>query len=714
MFSIYDAPTRLCDGLSRRELLRVGGLSMLGVSLPSLLQAASRSTGESRDGAFGRAKNVIFLYLAGGPPQHETFDPKPNAPAEIRGPFNPISTNIPGIQYGELLPRTAAMADKLAVVRSMATDDNTHSSSSHWVLTGYKYQGPNPRTLQPTDWPYFGSIVKRYRPSDKLPALSTVWLPDMMRLNENVTPAGQSGGLMGAQWDPERFVGDPSQPDYQIEGLVPRGIPPMRLRKRTRLLAQFGEHLQAAKTSASVRLFDTYQQQAFDLMTSGKAQQAFAIQQEPDAVRERYGRNRWGQCVLLARRLVEAGVRLVHVQWPREPGDNAVDNPLWDTHAQNPERLEDVLCPMFDVGFSALIEDLEQRGMLDETLVVAIGEFGRTPKINAKAGRDHWGPVFSFAMAGAGISGGQVYGSSDRDGAYPKSDRVEPGHLTATIFHLLGLDYRGTFTDPVGRQLSLTQRSPINTLLGNAPATSERVESTGDVARVPVFDPERLLNDASFSAREPLTDLSAPSRPKSWRGGPKLLKPDEDAFGVRVVAADESLPQHIAIGFNQATGAAPIQVGQGELAMLAQEVRSPFAGTFTLTVRASGDGSSREFYEDIFQKHFTCKLLFFQYTERAKKPTERKELASVNFAPQFRLSKDVTFESFKLTKQFLNPNPGGNFSFGLGLGVAVIVQKTSSGAIDLPANDLGQAAYIRVADVDLKFRGKERNEKVTV
>lgn len=714
MFSIHDRSTRLCDGLNRRELMRVGGLGMLGATLPHLLQASPRAATSPRDGSFGRAKNVIFLYLAGGPPQHETFDPKPNAPAEIRGPFRPISTNVPGIQFCELLPRTAAMADKLAVVRSMATDDNIHSSSGHWVLTGNKYVGPNARTIQPTDWPYFGSVIKRYRPSETLPALSSVWIPDMMRLNDSVTPAGQTGGLMGAQWDPERFVGDPSLPDYQIEGFEPRGIPPLRLRSRHQLLQEFREHLQTAQAAPSVRLFDTYQQQAMDLMTSGKAQSAFNIQQEPAAVRQRYGKNRWGQCVLLARRLIEAGVRLVHVQWPREPGDNAVDNPLWDTHAQNPERLEDVLCPIFDVGFTALLEDLEQRGLLDETLVVAIGEFGRTPKINAKAGRDHWGPVFSFALAGAGISGGQVFGSSDRDGAYPMSDRVEPGNLTATIFHLLGLDHHGTFTDPLGRELAITRREPIYTLLGSEPATAARTTPTGDVARVPPFDPERLLVDPVFAANEPLTDADAPSRPKGWRAAPQMLNPEEDQFGLRVLPAAGLVPRHVAIGFNLATGNSPLSFVQGAHAMLAQEVRSPFAGTYTLAVRACGDGSSPMFYDQVFAKHFACRIVFFQYTEQAKKPAQRRELASLDITPKFCETAPLAFEEFRLTKQFINATPGSNFSFGLGLGVAVIVEKTSPGVLQLPADVVGQSALIRLAAVDLTFRGKERNPNVTV
>ena len=516
MLSILNQGTRLCDGISRRELMRVGSLTLGGLSLPQLL--ASKEIAQPApvsDKAFGRAKNVIFLYLAGGPPQHETFDPKPNAPDGIRGPFKPISTNVPGIQFCELLPRTAAISDKLAICRSMATDDNVHSSSGAWVLTGYKYRGPNARTIQPTDWPYFGSVIKQLKPGQELPALTSVWLPDIMRLNENVTPSGQTAGFLGPQWNPEVFVGDPAEPTYEIESLRKTNITPIQLERRQSLLSQLDDRFR--RLDGSFKTYDSFQQQAFDLLTSGKARQAFDIAKEPDAVRDRYGRNRWGQSVLLARRLVEAGVRLVHVQWPREPGDNASDNPLWDTHAQNADRVEDVLCPMFDVGFSALIEDLDQRGLLDETLVVTIGEFGRTPKINAKGGRDHWGSVFSFAMAGAGISGGQVYGSSDKNGGFPASDRVQPGDLTATMFHLLGVPHQGHFLDAQDRPHRLTAGEPLWKLLGSEPATAERMASTGDIARVPPFDPTRYLVHTDFTEKEPLKPITEPSRPKGWR-----------------------------------------------------------------------------------------------------------------------------------------------------------------------------------------------------
>ncbi|MBM4077882.1 MAG: DUF1501 domain-containing protein, partial [Planctomycetes bacterium] len=344
---------------------------------------------------------------------------------------------------------------------SISTDDNNHDSSGYQLLTGYKYIGPNSRTIQPTDWPCFESLVKMMKPSDVLPPLSTVTIPDVWRLNENVTPAGQTAGFLGSQWNPDVFVGDPASPRYKISGLSFGELPPLRIRQREDLLKAVDSHLRSFDGSEQLRNYDKYQRQSFELMTSPRARGAFNLAEESEVVRRAYGLTTWGQSLLLARRLVEAGVRLVHVNWPREPGDNAVDNPLWDTHAQNADRVEDVLCPQFDVSFSTLINDLDQRGLLAETLVVAIGEFGRTPTINSNGGRDHWGPVFSFVMAGAGIAAGQVYGASDIRGAYPAKDKVTGGDFTATIFHLLGIPHTGTFHDREGRERNLTMGTPI-------------------------------------------------------------------------------------------------------------------------------------------------------------------------------------------------------------------------------------------------------------
>ena len=401
-------------------------------------------------------------------------------------------------------------------------------------------------------------------------------------------------------------------------------------------------------------------------------------------------------------RLVEAGVRLVHVQWPREPGDNAVDNPLWDTHAQNADRVEDVLCPTFDVGFSALIEDLDARGLLDETLVVAVGEFGRTPKINGNGGRDHWGPVFSCALAGAGISGGQVYGASDKQGAYATDNRCEPGRLTATIFHLLGLSHLSTFSDREGREHKVTEGEPLVDLLGIEPATTNRMTSTGDIARVPPFDPAITLMETDFSSTAPLKPIEASSRPKGWRAGPLVQGDDSLAFGVKKVA------QQVSMGLLGGAG----RIEKGAQAIVAQEVRSPFAGTYTLRVRLRGEGDSPADFSEQFQKNFQCKLQFFQFTHPDKKAAQRKELASVDVQPTFTAEPDAPYQTIELAKEFLNPNPGGNFSFGLGMGIAIVIEKTTDGALEFAKN--GPAAGIRIADVTLEFQGKSRNDKVKV
>jgi hypothetical protein len=680
----------------RRELMRVGGLTLGGLGIADLVNAAPRSDGYGT--SFGKAKNIIFLYLCGGPPQHETFDPKPDAPAEIRGPFNPIQTNIPGVNFCELLPRTAGIADKIAVIRSMSTDDNIHSSSGHWVLTGYKYQGPNSRTLQPSDWPFYGSIIKRYKPSESMPGLSSIVIPDMVRQNENVTPAGQMGGLMGQQWSPEHFVGDPSRSDYKIEGFEPLGITLDRMKSRRSLQSKIEDRLRNAENSKAVDTLSTYQQQAYELLTSGKARNAFNIQEEPDQIRDRYGRNRWGQSVLLARRLIESGARLVHVNWPREPGDNATDNPLWDTHAQNPDRLEDVLCPIFDVGYTALIEDLEQRGLLDETLVVAIGEFGRTPKINPKSGRDHWGPVFCATLAGAGISGGQVYGSSDEHGAYPKSDKVDPGHLTSTIFHLAGLDYQGTFTDPAGRELAYSKQPVLWDLLGDQPATAERTESTGDVARVPDFDESMMIRQTSFQGREVLKPATVPSRPKGWRFiNSKSL---EAEIHKPTTIGKLELPQHLAF---KATKSESTSTST----FVGQEVRSPFPGTYRLhakLVAVGGTAASQKAFND----SYSCHLVYFQFTEKAKQIDKRSVMAELEFTPTFAGEAITEPQAVEFTRAFLAPR--GNFSFGLGFGVAIeIREKPNAGNSPVDAN-----IAIHVLNVDLEFVGKERNPDITV
>jgi hypothetical protein len=295
--------TSFSHPVSRREWLHVGGLGAIGLSLPRLLGPPVRAADTPAPklagdlgASFGRAKNCIFLWLQGGPPQHETFDPKPDAPAEIRGPFKPIATTAPGVRFCELLPRTARHAHELAVVRSLSTRDDNHDVSGYWLLTGYPYGPGSARQIKPTDWPYFGSVVKMLKPSTKLPALTTVWVPDVMRLNDNVTPAGQTAGFLGKQWEPERFVGDPAKPDYHIEGLdFGIGSSKERVASRKALLGQLDRSFDPRSGADAVRAWDRLSANAFDLVTSGAARAAFDLSRETDRTRDRYGRYTWGR-----------------------------------------------------------------------------------------------------------------------------------------------------------------------------------------------------------------------------------------------------------------------------------------------------------------------------------------------------------------------------------------------------------------------------------
>jgi hypothetical protein len=702
MFALHDRPARLCDGIHRRELLRVGGLSVLGLSLPALLQARPAP---SVPATFGRAKNVIFLWLQGGPPQHETFDPKPDAPAEVRGEFKPIRTNVPGVHFCELLPRTAAIADKLAVVRSLCTHSDLHDASGYWVLTGYRYRGQQSRQISPTDWPYLGSVLKMLKPSERLPSFTSVWLPEVMRLNDNVKPAGQTAGFLGSRWEPERVLCDPSAPDFSVEGLaLPGEVPPLRLSGRQSLLTQVDRHLGAVENNPALRDFDRRTQEALSLLTSGRARAAFQIDKEPAAVRERYGRGKWGQCVLLARRLVEAGARLVHVNWPREEGDSAIDNPMWDTHAQNADRLQEVLCPQFDVGFTALIEDLHQRGLLAETLVVAIGEFGRTPKINANGGRDHWGHVFSFVMAGAGVRTAQVVGSSDKQGAYPHTGRMEPQDLTATIFHLLGVGHDAFFPHPTGRPLHVSEGEPIRALLGSGPATAERAAPTGTLAMVPGYTPDFLLN-TGFEDDVPLVKVGASKRLKGWQAT-SLADPTKPAtLGVCLMGSPGA--RHACLGVVGTDG--PLTITQGQKAILTQEVRNPRAGKYVFTVHAGG-GSSSAPGRDGFLKHFTCRLLVFGYADGAKDPLRPNVYGARDFTPAFA---DGRYDKVELAVT-LRSQDGGAFQLSRGIGVAVVVEKTTPGALDWAALGPGATAFVRIDDVDLRFVPRPRDDSVEV
>lgn len=453
----------------RRELLRIGGLGCLGVALPQLLRVDVRGAAmTSKSASFGRAKSCILLFLSGGPPQHETFDPKPDAPVEIRGDFKSIRSAVPGIHLCETLPLTARITDRLAVIRSMTTEINSHSTSGCYMLTGY---APSTKAenvpASTSDWPSIASVVGALKPGERTP-LSSVVLPEQIENNGHIVWPGQNGGFMGSAWHPQLIKCDPAAARIQIEGMsLSGGMTELRLSERGDLLKQYDQSFTRSLKNPAIEELQQMHQRAFGLIHSGTSRRALEIEREPAAMRDRYGRHKFGQSVLLARRLVEAGVRLVQVNWPRESNDQLSGSPLWDTHQKNGQRVREVLCPQFDRTYSTLITDLAERGLLDETLVVVMGEFGRSPTINKSGGRDHWGNVFSVVLAGAGISGGQVIGASDKIGAFPSDRPVRPPDLAATIFHLLGIEPEREFMDSVQRPRRVTDGGvPLREIVG--------------------------------------------------------------------------------------------------------------------------------------------------------------------------------------------------------------------------------------------------------
>ena len=397
----------------------------LGLSLPTLLRG--RTISAARPGALGKAKNCIVLFLMGGPPQHSTWDPKPDAPAEVRGEFGPTDTNVPGIRVCSLLPRLARQADKLCLLRAVSTGDNAHSSSGYYMLTGVPHAPMNVENANPgapNDWPCLGALVRHLR-GDRGGLPGAVRLPMHIFNTDGSVWPGQDAGFLGRSNDPWLFRCDPGGSDMRVpEFTFAADVPAHRLGERRDLLKSLDRAVAAASGGASDE-YSRMRVQGFDLLNSARARGAFDLGREPAAAREQYGRSHFGQSCLLAHRLVEAGVGLVQVNWFRGP-DEPADNPCWDSHVAESTRLKTALAPVADQAISALVADLAQRGLLEETLVVCMAEFGRTPRFNGRGGRDHWGSVFSVALAGGGVRGGQVYGSSDRHGAYANEGRRCP------------------------------------------------------------------------------------------------------------------------------------------------------------------------------------------------------------------------------------------------------------------------------------------------
>lgn len=464
MLRIHGRPRAACDGLTRRTLLEAGGFGLLGMSLPGLLAAEARANVSAKP----RAKSVIFLFLFGGPSQLETFDLKPDAAAKIRGPFKAITSRTPGLLISEHLPKLAQTSDKFCVVRTMTHPYNDHSGAAHYVQTGTLWQVPMGGGFNATgqDWPSVGSVVEYLGQHSTggtardLPAY--VVLPNSLgRLQEAglYRRPGEYAGWLGRRYNPLTTMVDKksvkdnpywrncddAELTYQIEGLgAPDGLRLDRMNRRVSLLEQFDTGRRVLDRVTREREFDVFRQRALALVTSEKAREALDIRKESATVRDRYGRHLFGQSALLARRLVEAGVRYVTVHYDSPDGYG------WDSHV-NSDDVKSHLLPSFDQTLSALLLDLDERGLLDETLVVAMGEMGRTPMPTPTWGRGHWSTLFPAVIAGAGVRGGTVFGTSDKDAAHVIDHPVSPESLAATLYHALGIDPELRLPDPQGR-----------------------------------------------------------------------------------------------------------------------------------------------------------------------------------------------------------------------------------------------------------------------
>ena len=473
MLKLFGHPTTACDGVTRREVLRAGALSLFsGMTLPRLLRARERSgsVGDSR------VKSVIVLNLFGGPSHVDSFDMKPETPPEVRGEFKPINTSLDGLQICEHLPKIAQIMHRVTLIRSVTHGYNSHNPYA--LLTGFTGGSDAENYFtKSTDHPGIGAVCDYLGmgPSD-MPC--HVFMPSHPGYSQAIRRAGPYGGYLGSQYDPmfttcePTFEQEPDPDSASYNPVTPFGEPRLpsldvlpavsadRLDRRMSLLGQLDSGLDRVGTPDAIERMDRYQRTAFSMLTSSKAREAFDTSKEPERVRERYGRSLYGSCMLTARRLVEAGVPFVGVTTESKGGGH------WDSHQKNFTMLKDFLLPLIDTLVPALLLDLEEHGLLDSTLVVVMGEMGRTPHVNKNAGRDHWPQCGFSLLAGGAVKSGFVYGASDKQARYPTDDPVTPGDIVATIYDLLGVDYRMTVDDLAGQPINIAHGGkPIRGLL---------------------------------------------------------------------------------------------------------------------------------------------------------------------------------------------------------------------------------------------------------
>lgn len=454
-----------CDtSISRRHLLKVGGMGMLGLNMPGLLRAADVGGGPRP-----RAKRVIFLFQFGGPSHIDLFDMKPNAPDAYRGPLKEISTNVPGLKICEQLPEVAKRIDRFTLIRSMTHKMKNHNSASYYAITGHAPPTDDQRLRDSLDlYPAYGSVVDKLRPNrDEMPTF--VSYPHV--ISDGSPTPGQHASFLGKAHDPLFFREDPNKQDFKLPELsLPANLTIEQLLRRRELQKVIDRQSRLMDASVEARGFDAYYERALAMLNSRRVREAFDLSKEPEKIRQRYGRTQYGQCCLLARRLVESGVKFVTVYFSQSIGGKSKTAGGWDTHGFNNTRMFPIVeayqHPITDQTLPALIDDLEDRGLLDETLVIWMGEFGRTPKINGNVSRDHWPQCYTALLAGGGVKRGFVYGASDETASFPIERPVRPDDLAATMYHLLGIDPKTEVHDLLDRPLPITNGEPVLDLVG--------------------------------------------------------------------------------------------------------------------------------------------------------------------------------------------------------------------------------------------------------